>query len=105
MFAEAARRAKEAGFDGCEVMAAYNALFEQFWSPFTNRRDDAWGGHVRAPHALLVRRPWSGSARGAAPTSSSGCASASTRPDLTSSRSRISRRSRRGTTSAGSTTT
>ena len=43
-FAEAARRAKEAGFDGCEIMAAYNALFEQFWSPFTNRRDDAWGG-------------------------------------------------------------
>ena len=43
-FAEAARRAKEAGFDGCEIMAAYNALFEQFWAPFTNRRDDAWGG-------------------------------------------------------------
>ena len=43
-FAEAARRAKEAGFDGCEIMAAYNALFEQFWSPHTNRRDDAWGG-------------------------------------------------------------
>ena len=43
-FAQAARRAKEAGFDGCEIMAAYNALFEQFWSPFTNRRDDAWGG-------------------------------------------------------------
>ena len=43
-FTEAARRAKEAGFDGCEIMAAYNALFEQFWSPFSNRRDDAWGG-------------------------------------------------------------
>ena len=43
-FAEAARRAKEAGFDGCEIMAAYNALFEQFWSPYSNRRDDAWGG-------------------------------------------------------------
>ena len=43
-FAQAARRAREAGFDGCEIMAAYNALFEQFWSPFSNRRDDAWGG-------------------------------------------------------------
>ena len=43
-FAEAARRAKEAGFDGVELMAAYNALIEQFWSPFSNRRDDAWGG-------------------------------------------------------------
>ncbi|MBF2761140.1 MAG: FAD-dependent oxidoreductase [Ectothiorhodospiraceae bacterium AqS1] len=43
-FAAAAWRAKEAGFDGCEIMAAYNALFEQFWSPFCNRRDDGWGG-------------------------------------------------------------
>ena len=43
-FGQAARRAHEAGFDGCELMAAYNAVIEQFWSPFTNRRDDAWGG-------------------------------------------------------------
>ncbi len=42
--AQAARRAKEAGFDGCELMAAYNALIEQFWSPWTNRRDDHYGG-------------------------------------------------------------
>ena len=40
----AARRAKDAGFDGIEIMAAYSALLEQFWSPFTNRRDDKWGG-------------------------------------------------------------
>lgn len=43
-FAAAAWRAREAGFAGCEIMAAYNALFEQFWSPFCNRRDDGWGG-------------------------------------------------------------
>ncbi|MFZ5789731.1 MAG: FAD-dependent oxidoreductase [Pseudomonadota bacterium] len=43
-FGQAARRAKEAGFDGCELMAAYNALIEQFWSPYSNRRDDRWGG-------------------------------------------------------------
>jgi 2,4-dienoyl-CoA reductase-like NADH-dependent reductase (Old Yellow Enzyme family)/thioredoxin reductase len=43
-FVQAAWRAKEAGFDGVELMAAYNALIEQFWSPFSNRRDDAWGG-------------------------------------------------------------
>ncbi len=42
-FARAAVRAQQAGFDGCELMAAYNALIEQFWSPFTNRRDDAYG--------------------------------------------------------------
>jgi 2,4-dienoyl-CoA reductase-like NADH-dependent reductase (Old Yellow Enzyme family) len=40
----AARRAKAAGFDGIEIMAAYSALMEQFWSPFTNRRGDDWGG-------------------------------------------------------------
>ena len=43
-FVQAALRAKQAGFDGCELMAAYNALIEQFWSPFTNRRDDCYGG-------------------------------------------------------------
>ena len=40
----AARRAKDAGYDGIEIMAAYSALMEQFWSPFTNRRGDDWGG-------------------------------------------------------------
>lgn len=43
-FGQAAGRAKEAGFDGCELMAAYNALIEQFWSPYSNRREDRWGG-------------------------------------------------------------
>ncbi len=43
-FAQAARRAKDAGFDGCELMAAYNALIEQFWSPYSNRREDRYGG-------------------------------------------------------------
>ena len=43
-FTQAARRAKESGFDGCELMAAYNALIEQFWSPYSNRRSDRYGG-------------------------------------------------------------
>ena len=43
-FAKAALRAKLAGFDGCELMAAYSALIEQFWSQTTNRRDDTYGG-------------------------------------------------------------
>ncbi len=58
-FGQAARRAKEAGFDGVEVMAAYNALIEQFWSPFSNRRDDQWGGgfdnRMRFSEAVLTR--------------------------------------------------
>jgi 2,4-dienoyl-CoA reductase-like NADH-dependent reductase (Old Yellow Enzyme family)/thioredoxin reductase len=43
-FVQAARRAKEAGFDGIELFAAYNAIVDQFWLPFNNRRDDKWGG-------------------------------------------------------------
>jgi 2,4-dienoyl-CoA reductase-like NADH-dependent reductase (Old Yellow Enzyme family) len=43
-FVQAARRAKEAGFDGVEIFAAYNAIIDQFWLPFNNRRDDKWGG-------------------------------------------------------------
>jgi 2,4-dienoyl-CoA reductase-like NADH-dependent reductase (Old Yellow Enzyme family) len=43
-FARCAKRAKDAGFDGCELMAAYNALIEQFWSPYSNHRDDKYGG-------------------------------------------------------------
>jgi 2,4-dienoyl-CoA reductase-like NADH-dependent reductase (Old Yellow Enzyme family)/thioredoxin reductase len=58
-FAEAARRDREAGFDGSEVMAAYGALFEQFWSAHTNRRRDRWGGdlegRLRFPVACLAR--------------------------------------------------
>ena len=43
-FVQAARRAKESGFDGIELFAAYNAMIDQFWLPFNNRRDDRWGG-------------------------------------------------------------
>ena len=43
-FVQAARRAKESGFDGIELFAAYNAIIDQFWLPFNNRRDDSWGG-------------------------------------------------------------
>ncbi len=43
-FAQAARRAKDSGFDGIELYAAYNAIIDQFWLPFNNRRDDQWGG-------------------------------------------------------------
>ncbi|MDE2444559.1 MAG: FAD-dependent oxidoreductase [Alphaproteobacteria bacterium] len=45
-FVQAARRAKEAGFDGIELFAAYNAIIDQFWLPFNNRRDDRWGGSL-----------------------------------------------------------
>ncbi len=43
-FVAAARRARESGFDGVEIFAAYNGLIDQFWTPFNNRRADRWGG-------------------------------------------------------------
>jgi 2,4-dienoyl-CoA reductase-like NADH-dependent reductase (Old Yellow Enzyme family) len=45
-FAQAARRAKESGFDGVELFAAYHALIDQFWTPWSNRREDRWGGSL-----------------------------------------------------------
>jgi 2,4-dienoyl-CoA reductase-like NADH-dependent reductase (Old Yellow Enzyme family)/thioredoxin reductase len=43
-FVAAAARAKAAGFDGIEVFAAYHGLVDQFWTAWSNRRTDAWGG-------------------------------------------------------------
>ncbi|WP_379063307.1 FAD-dependent oxidoreductase [Mesorhizobium sp. UC22_110] len=45
-FVQAARRCREAGFDGVEVWAAYHSMLDQFWTPWSNRRDDAWGGSL-----------------------------------------------------------
>jgi 2,4-dienoyl-CoA reductase-like NADH-dependent reductase (Old Yellow Enzyme family)/thioredoxin reductase len=44
-FADAARRAKEGGLDGVEVIA-YGHLVDQFWSPLVNRRTDRYGGSL-----------------------------------------------------------
>ena len=45
-FVEAARRDRDAGFDGVDLFAGYNCLIDQFWSPITNRREDRWGGSL-----------------------------------------------------------
>lgn len=43
-FKEAIRRAIKAGFDGVELHGANTYLLQQFLSPHSNRRQDAWGG-------------------------------------------------------------
>lgn len=42
----AAVRAQKAGFQGVEVWAAYHSLLDQFWTPWSNTRDDRWGGSL-----------------------------------------------------------
>ena len=44
--ATAALRSKKAGFQGVEVWAAYHSLLDQFWTPWSNKRTDRWGGSL-----------------------------------------------------------
>ena len=45
-FVQASRRCQAAGFDGVEVWAAYHGMLDQFWTPWSNRRADCWGGSL-----------------------------------------------------------
>ncbi|MEC9405706.1 MAG: NADPH-dependent 2,4-dienoyl-CoA reductase [Pseudomonadota bacterium] len=45
-YARAAKLAKEAGYDGVEIMASEGYFLNQFTCPRTNQRKDEWGGPV-----------------------------------------------------------
>ncbi|MDO8121256.1 NADH:flavin oxidoreductase/NADH oxidase [Isoptericola sp. b490] len=54
VWADAARRSLDAGFEVIEVHAAHGYLLHQFLSPLTNRRTDAWGGDLAGRSRLLL---------------------------------------------------
>jgi 2,4-dienoyl-CoA reductase (NADPH2) len=58
-FARCAVLAREAGYDGVEIMGSEGYLLNQFLAPRTNKRTDAWGGSPekrrRFPVAIVRR--------------------------------------------------
>jgi 2,4-dienoyl-CoA reductase-like NADH-dependent reductase (Old Yellow Enzyme family) len=53
-FADAALRAKNAGYDGIEIHAAHGFLLSQFMTPYYNRRTDAYGGTAQNRARMAV---------------------------------------------------
>ncbi len=53
-YTQAARSAIAAGFDGVELHGANGYLLEQFLSPHSNQRDDAWGGSVEKRIGFVI---------------------------------------------------
>lgn len=53
-FANCARLAQDAGYDGVEVMGSEGYLINEFLAARTNQRDDAWGGDATRRMRLAV---------------------------------------------------
>lgn len=65
-FKQAARRAKEAGFDVIELHGAHGYLINEFLSPLSNKRTDNYGGSEEKRYRFLsevidaVKKEWQG---------------------------------------------
>jgi 2,4-dienoyl-CoA reductase (NADPH2) len=53
-FADAADRAREAGFDAIEIHAGHGYVLSSFLSPASNRREDDYGGSIENRARLLL---------------------------------------------------
>ena len=53
-FADAARRAKQAGVDGIEIHAAHTYIIAGFLSSYYNKRDDEYGGNLQNRCRMLL---------------------------------------------------
>jgi 2,4-dienoyl-CoA reductase-like NADH-dependent reductase (Old Yellow Enzyme family) len=53
-FVQAAKRAERAGFDFVELHGAHGYLMHEFLSPFSNKRDDEYGGPLQNRMRLIL---------------------------------------------------
>ena len=54
LFVRAARRLRQAGYDGVEIHAANGYLFQQFFTPRINKRTDRYGGSLDNRARFLI---------------------------------------------------